>query len=187
MNKAIFLDRDGVCVKDVDNFDHKNKIVVLPGVPEALHLLTQAGFLEFIVTNQPVVARGILTEKQVEKINTKIVQMISSGGGRIVKSYFCPHHPNATLEPYRKLCDCRKPQAGMLFQAAKEYSVDLPYSYMVGDMPSDITTGRNAGCKTILIKSPANHKIIQTGKPFERYEPDYRFDNLLEAARFLTQ
>ena len=188
MNKAIFLDRDGVINKERDDeIDHIDKISILPGVEEAIKLFHDVGFLIFIVTNQPIVARGIITEKQLEKIHQHLVSLLQKKGGKITKVYFCPHHPKAIVAKYRKICECRKPSPGMLLQAAKEFSVNLKQSFMIGDMPSDIALGKNAGCTAFMITSSHNEKIIETGKPFEIHQPVHRFDTLLEAARFITQ
>lgn len=162
MNKAIFLDRDGVINEDIDNLYKIEDIEIINGVPEALKLLKKNGFKLIVISNQPVIARGLATEKQINEINNEINNLIKKESGiEIDKFFFCPHHPNANLEKYRILCHCRKPSPGMIFQAAKEFDIDLSQSWMIGDRISDIVAGKNAGCKTILIEKDYSKKKIE--------------------------
>ncbi len=186
--RAVFLDRDGVLNEERDgDVDTKEKLHLFLGVESAIKLLNDAGFLVFIVTNQPIIARGNVTEKQVKEINKYLVRLLEKKGGKITRVYFCPHHPHANVEKYRVNCDCRKPAPGMLLQAAREYSIDLKKSFVIGDRPSDITLGKNVGSSTIMIISPHNEDIIETGKPFQIVKPDYRFATLLEATKFIIK
>lgn len=188
MRKTIFLDRDGVIIEDIDILNKVENIKLIAGSSEAIKILNDNGFQTIIVTNQPSVARGNMSEEEVESINNEIVKKIfQESGGKIDKIYFCPHHPNADLDEYRKICDCRKPEPGMLKRAEREFFVDSGKSFMIGDMYSDIGAGKNFGCKTILIKSENNEKIIETGTGFEIFRPDHKFDNLLEAVKFIVK
>lgn len=187
MGRAVFLDRDGVVNENVHLLHKKRDIKILAGVSEAIKILNDAGFLVIIVSNQPVVARGLIKEDYVIEINNEIARLIfKEGGGKIDRFYFCPHHPNANLKKYRKICKCRKPSPGMLKKAKGEFSLDMKKSYMVGDMPSDITAGNRAGCKTVLINSKNNYKIIETKMWFKKIEPDYIFNSLFEAVKFIV-
>jgi D-sedoheptulose 7-phosphate isomerase len=150
---AVFLDRDGVIVKDVDNLVDAHQLELLPGVAGAIAQLTNAGFAIVVVTNQPVVARGLAAEEDVARISRTLEARLESEGARVERTYFCPHHPNATLLAYRAACDCRKPRAGMLHRAAKELALDLNGSFMVGDRLSDVAAGRRAGCRTVLVET----------------------------------
>lgn len=151
---AIFLDRDGVLIEDVDLLTRPDQIHIYAGVPQALAALSAAGYLLFVVTNQTVVARGLATEGDVEDLNAFLGEQLAAGTGcRIEKFYYCPHHPEATLPQYRIACTCRKPHPGMLLTAAREYGVDLGSSFMIGDRISDIVAGRKAGCTTILVET----------------------------------
>lgn len=177
LNKAIFLDRDGVINEEIDLLCGKSDIVLCEGVKEALRLLKDRGFYLIVITNQPVIGRGLIDEGGIEELHKYLNSELDN---LIDAFYFCPHHPNADLEEYRKTCDCRKPSPGMILKAAKDFDIDLKRSFMVGDMPSDITAGGKAGCKTVLMKSENNEKIIETGKKFDVEEPLYKIDNLLE-------
>ena len=183
MKNAIFLDRDGVLNKDTNLIHKKEDIIILPKVKEALELLKK-DFLLIVITNQPVIARGLITEKGIEEINNNLNSQLDN---LINKFYFCPHHPNADLIEFRKICDCRKPSSGMILKAKDDFNIDLKNSWMIGDMPSDIACGKNAGVKTILTKSENNNKIIESDKKFDGSKPDHIFDDLYKAAKFIVK
>ncbi len=186
--KAVFLDRDGVIIEDANLLSKKEDIKIIEGSAKAIRILNDKGFLVLVITNQPVVARGIITEKEVEKINNDLIERISKeSGGKIDKFYFCPHHPNANLKEYRKVCECRKPSPGMILEAAKDFNIDLKESWMIGDMITDIVAGKKAGCKTIMVKSKQNDKIIETGKEFDSVEPDYKTESLYDSLKIILK
>jgi D-glycero-D-manno-heptose 1,7-bisphosphate phosphatase len=184
-NRAVFVDRDGVINENIDLLHRRKDIIILPRVNEALKRLKAKGFLLIGVTNQPSVARGLVTEKEVDHLNELIN---SKSGNYIDKFYFCPHHPNANLEAYRKVCVCRKPAPGMLLKVSKNHHVDLKNSWLIGDMRSDIAAGKSAGCQTIMIKSPNNEKIIESGVDFDAHaEPDLYAEDLFEASQLIVR
>jgi histidinol-phosphate phosphatase family protein len=150
---AVFLDRDGVIVKDVENLVHERDFELLPGVPAAIARLSSAGYAVVVVTNQPVVARGLVAEADVQRASAALEEMLRSHGAVIERTYFCPHHPNATVESYRRECDCRKPRAGLVLRAARDLGLELSRSFLVGDRPSDIAAGKRAGCRTVLVET----------------------------------
>lgn len=157
--RAVFLDRDGVLIEDVDWLTRPDQIRILPGVPQALRRLAQAGFRLIVVTNQPIVARGLATEAELETLHAAIGAQLAGGGAPLLdRFYYCPHHPRATLAAYRVVCDCRKPRPGLFLRAADDFGLDLGASFMVGDRITDIAAGAAAGCRTIL---------VQTGKHLE--------------------
>ena len=150
--KAVFLDRDGVLNEDVHLIAKAGDLRVLDGVPEALRSLKDAGFLLIVVSNQPVVARGIIDEEEVKAVNGTLEALIQEAGGPAIDAfYFCPHHPNADVAEYRLACDCRKPRPGMIGKACREWGIDVSASYMIGDRITDVASGRNAGCMTIQV------------------------------------
>ena len=118
-------------------------------------MINDSGYLCIVVTNQPVIARGEITEKELENIHNKMETLLGEKGAYLDKIYYCPHHPDKGFEGEREelkiVCDCRKPKPGMLLQAAKDFNIDLEESWMIGDTKNDILAGRNAGCKTGLI------------------------------------
>jgi D-glycero-D-manno-heptose 1,7-bisphosphate phosphatase len=184
MRKAIFFDRDGVLIEDVGLVSDTQDIRLLEGVPFSLHRLKNAGYLLFIVSNQPIIARGIVSEEKVIEINGKIEEIIMEKGGPGFDGIeFCPHHPNATLDKYRFKCDCRKPEPGMILRLAKQFHVDLKNSFLVGDRITDIIAGRLSGCKTILLQTGKHlDQPIMTWEPVDTsIEADYVCKELMSA------
>jgi D-glycero-D-manno-heptose 1,7-bisphosphate phosphatase len=154
MHPAIFLDRDGVLIEDVHLLTRPEQIVVLPGVPQALRALGEAGFKLIVVSNQTVVARGLASEAEVSAVNVHLETLLQRAGAPpLAGFYVCPHHPNATLPQYRTDCQCRKPRPGLFLQAAREHDIVLPRSFAVGDRVTDIIAGAKAGCRTVLVQT----------------------------------
>lgn len=186
---AVFLDRDGVLIEDVNLLTRRDQVRVCRRAPEALKALYASGYLLFVVTNQTVIARGLATEQDVEDINSFIGKMLFDGSGcRLERFYFCPHHPEATLPQYRIKCECRKPRPGMLLQAAKEYNLDLRASFMIGDRISDIVAGHKAGCRTILVETGMHQaQPIVSDAMDLTVKPDYVCADLYESSRIILE
>lgn len=187
LQPAVFLDRDGVLVDDRGFVTKFEELHIFPGVPEALRHLGDAGFRLVVVTNQAVVARGMIDEVALAAIHTALdVRLQEAGAPPLDAVFACPHHPEATVEAYRIVCDCRKPRPGALRTAATQLGLDLSASFMVGDRMSDILAGRRAGCRTVLIDGPHRHSpaIVSVDAP-EDAEPDHIASNLLEAATWI--
>ncbi len=181
---AVFLDRDGVLIRDVDWLTRPDQIDVYPYTLPAVRRLQDAGFALVVVTNQPVVARGMITEQGIEAIHDHLQQLLEL---RIDRFYFCPHHPNALLSEYRQECTCRKPRPGMLLQAARDLNLDLNASWMIGDRPSDVVAGQRAGCKTILVETGMHTAplIQSSAMPTEPIVPHYVCADLREAVEII--
>ena len=124
---------------------------LLPGVELALKSLAAAGFKIVVVTNQSGIARGLLTEETLAQIHAELRRQLSEKGAHLDAIYYCPYHPEGTVEAYAMESDLRKPQPGMLLKAAEEMDIDLPASWMVGDDARDIEAGQRAGCRTIRL------------------------------------
>lgn len=153
--KAIFLDRDGTINKYVGFLRNIDDFELLDGVSEAISLINQSAFLSIVVTNQPVIARGEVTEVELDEIHQKMETLLGKDGAYIYDLYYCPHHPHkgyeCEIEALKIDCDCRKPKPGMLLQAAKDHHIELSNSWMIGDSENDILAGKAAGCKTAYI------------------------------------
>jgi D-glycero-D-manno-heptose 1,7-bisphosphate phosphatase len=188
MRRAVFLDRDGVLVRDQGPLTHASQIELLAGVAAALTALKRADFELIVVSNQTAVARGLLDAAGVIALQGEIERAIfAQGGPRLDGFYFCPHHPRASLPELRCDCECRKPAPGLLRQAAAERGIELERSFMVGDRPSDIVAGYRAGCSTILLRSGAHTAApIEVSGGFELRRPDREADSLTEAADYVT-
>jgi len=153
--RAVFLDRDGTINRYVGFLKNIDDFVLLPGAAEAIRRINQAGYLAIVVTNQPVIARGEVSPKELQDIHCKMETLLGSEGAYLDAIYYCPHHPDkgylGERPEYKIQCDCRKPQPGMLLKAAETFNIDLENSWMVGDGENDIRAGKAAGCKTALI------------------------------------
>lgn len=153
--KAIFLDRDGTINKYVGFLDHIEQFELLSGVSEAIRKINQSGYLAVVVTNQPVIARGEVTYTELQEIHNKMETILGKDGAYLDGIYFCPHHPDkgfkGEVKELKINCNCRKPNPGLLLQAASDFNINLEQSWMIGDGKNDIQAGKNAGCKTVLI------------------------------------
>ena len=139
INKAIFLDRDGTINIDKDYIYKVSDFEFIDQAPEALKLLQDGGFQLIIITNQSGIARGYYTEEDYEKLNDWLLKTLTEQYGvNITASYFCPHHPEAVVEKYRKNCNCRKPKLGLFERAIAEHDIDLSSSYAIGDKLRDL-------------------------------------------------
>ena len=157
--KAVFLDRDGTLNRYVDFLRSKDEFTLIEGASEAVKKINQSGYLAIVVTNQPVVARGEVTLDELHEIHNKMETLLGAEGAYLDDIYFCPHHPDSGYEgeiaELKIVCECRKPKPGMLYQAAKDYNIDLRQSWMIGDSNRDIEAGAAAGCRCILIAGNA--------------------------------
>ncbi len=182
LRKAVFLDRDGTINVEKEYLINPSDFEFLPGVPNALQKLQNAGFLLVIVSNQSGVARGYFTESQVDVLHQSMEKRLELFGVSFDGIYFCPHHPTSGQSKYLCDCECRKGKPGMLLTAAKELQIDLSQSFMIGDKIADIQAGHAAGCKTFLVKTGY-------GKDFEVASRTYCsqvVDDLLAAADIIV-
>jgi len=179
--KAVFLDRDDTIISDPGYISHPTQVKLLPGAGASLALLQKMGYLLVVVTNQSGVARGIITEQELEEIHHHLKKLLADEGVYLDAIYHCPYHPEGTVEQYAKDSDLRKPSPGMLLLAAKEMDIDLTQSWMIGDSYRDVAAGHRAGCKTILLDTPGKPQPKDPNDP----EPDKRAVNLREAVNIL--
>lgn len=169
MNRAAFLDRDGVINRKAPEGKYVTRweeVEILPGVAEAIALLNGAGFRVIVVSNQRCVAKGLITIADLEILHDRMRRVVATAGATIDAIYYCPHENDS--------CRCRKPKPGMLLDAAREHHIDLHASWMIGDSKADVEAGRTAGCKTALIAANG-----ESAWP----EPDLAAASLLDAVR----
>lgn len=166
MRPAVFLDRDGVLVEEGELITRESQLRLLEANCLAAAELSRANRLLVVITNQTVVARGLVTMTELEGIHAALADRLLNRGASIARFYVCPHHPNADLPAYRALCDCRKPRPGLLLRARDELGIDLARSVMVGDRMSDVAAGARAGCATLLLET--NHTTLP---PIESPDP----------------
>jgi D-glycero-D-manno-heptose 1,7-bisphosphate phosphatase len=186
-NAAIFLDRDGTINEEAGYLDSEAKLMILPAAFEAVRLINASGFKAVVVSNQAGVAKGLFDEEFVRFINGRIQAAMVEKGGVIDRFYFCPHHPSEGFDPYRVLCDCRKPEPGLLLQAAADLDIDLTRSYMIGDHLRDVETAHRVGARGILVRTGHGADQLQNAELNAVNRPDHVAPDILEAVRWILK
>ncbi|HSR68363.1 MAG TPA: D-glycero-beta-D-manno-heptose 1,7-bisphosphate 7-phosphatase [Acidobacteriota bacterium] len=205
---AVFLDRDGTVMEDVGYLDDPDGVAIFEEAIEAISALREAGFKIVIVTNQSGLARGLFTEKTLNDIHDTLRAAFQHQGAPLDGIYYCPHHPQAAVARFRRHCNCRKPEPGLLRRAAEQLEIDLGRSYMVGDKVADVLAGHRAGCRAVLVRTGEGEKALEkfqtgqveppksTARPSAEAnssrrrspeEPDYVACNVLDAAHWILK
>jgi D-glycero-D-manno-heptose 1,7-bisphosphate phosphatase len=202
MNAAVFLDRDNTLIHNEGDLGDPEGVRLMQGAASAVSSLQGLGYKVVVVTNQGAVARGACTESDVEAVHKRIDERIRrASGGCIDCFYYCPYHPQGTVEAYRREHPWRKPQPGMIRQAAEDLELDLSQSWLIGDQPRDIRAGAAAGLRTILLDRSApeipaadegraaiSTPAEDTGEgESEGPKPDFTARSLVEAVRIVAQ
>jgi D-glycero-D-manno-heptose 1,7-bisphosphate phosphatase len=193
MQRAVFLDRDGVINHMVYNPDYglvdspikPSEFALLPGVGEGVKQINEMGFLAIVISNQPGIAKGKFCKELLDAITDKMHQTLNAQGAKIDSVYYCLHHPDAVLEEYRQNCHCRKPKPGLLEQAANEWDIDLSTSYFIGDGITDVAAGQAAGAICLYVGSRKEYVLDEFYR--KGVEPDYIVGSLLEATHVIRK
>jgi len=153
VRRAVFLDRDGTLLEEGNFVDRLDKLIFFPYSIDAVRALNRADLAVVVVTNQSGVARGLYTEDFVREAHRDIDKRLKDAGARIDGFYYCPHHPQGSVESLRVDCQCRKPNPGQLIRAAAELDLDLTKSFIVGDRWKDIEAGEAVSARGILVRT----------------------------------
>jgi len=191
--KAVFLDRDGVINELIYNDEQGiidspftvEQFKLIPGVGEAIKQFHDMELKVILISNQPGMAKGHMSEETFEKIRKKMKNDLAKEGVFLDGEYYCLHHPEARVERLKVNCECRKPKPGLLLRAAQDMGIDLYQSWMIGDGLTDIQAGKQAGCRTILLgrmKCDLCHRMDA-----EDAIPDFIASNLKEAVLFILE
>jgi D-glycero-D-manno-heptose 1,7-bisphosphate phosphatase len=175
-NRAVFLDRDGTIMEDANYVGKVEQVALIPNATQALKRLQDAGYRLFIITNQSGVGRGYFTREAVESIHAHLDEQFAKAGVRLDRYYVCPHHPEDN-------CDCRKPKPKFLLDAAREYKLDLPRCFMIGDRTSDIQVGANAGVVSILVLTGVGQETLAK----QAAKPDHVVNDVADAAAWILR
>jgi D-glycero-D-manno-heptose 1,7-bisphosphate phosphatase len=174
--QAVFLDRDGTITREGEWIKHPSALELVPGAGAAIARLSGAGYVVVMFTNQSAVARGLITEAQLEVIHARLAELLAAEGAHLDAIYSCPHHPTEGVGPYRVECDCRKPKPGLVLRAAAEMNLDLRRSWCVGDMERDLAAGAAAGLPGILVATgkgvEEEARMRAAGHPPRWFVPD---------------
>ncbi|MEO6891776.1 MAG: HAD family hydrolase [Ktedonobacteraceae bacterium] len=149
--RAVFLDRDGTLVHPYHYPSRPEHLRLYEGLGPELRTLQEAGFRLVVITNQAGIARGYFTEADLQDMHAYLTRELAQFGVQLAGIYYCPHHPEGVIPELSRACDCRKPQPGMLLQAAQDLDLDLHSSWFIGDILDDVEAGNRADCNTILV------------------------------------
>jgi D-glycero-D-manno-heptose 1,7-bisphosphate phosphatase len=175
-DRAVFLDRDGTIMEDASCVGNFERIALIPSAATALKRLQDAGYKLFVVTNQSGVGRGYFTREAVESIHAHLDEYFGKVGVRFDGYFVCPHHPEDN-------CDCRKPKPKFLLEAAHDHGLNLSRCFMIGDRPTDIQAGVNAGTKTILVLTGAGRETPAG----QQIKPDFVAEDIGEAVTWILK
>ena len=182
LSRAIFIDRDGTLNEDIGYVSAADELIIYPWSIEAVRMVNSSEFKAIVITNQSGIARGMYSEKSLDVIHGRMIELLAEGEARIDAVYYCPHHPDFGEAPYRQTCRCRKPGTGMLDAAAREHNIDLKESYVIGDKASDIAMAQRAGARSALVLTGYGRETL--AHP-ERWpcSPSFVAEDLFEAVK----
>ena len=181
-NHAVFLDRDGTLNEDPSYLGNPLEVKLITGAGEALsNLKNNYNFKLIVISNQSGIARGLLTENDVDAVNSRLNELLIPYNTAVDGFYYCPAHPDFNTE---EECSCRKPSPELVYKASKDFNIDLAKSYFIGDAVSDIECGINAGLKTILVKTGYGNESLFSLKKQNKF-PSFVAQNILDAGNFI--
>lgn len=181
---GLFLDRDGTINREVDFLRSPEELELIPGSAEAIYEANRSGWRVVVITNQSGIARGLLTEHDLDSVHDALRQRLAEKNASLDRIYYCPHHPDFGEPPYRTSCDCRKPATGMLARAANELDIDLSRSFVIGDRMIDVQTGNNGGVTSILVLTGYGKDELELCRR-QRARIDFIADDLRDAMGFV--
>jgi D-glycero-D-manno-heptose 1,7-bisphosphate phosphatase len=183
---AVFLDRDGTINVEAGYIRELDKLQLMPGAAGAIRKLNDQGVLVFVATNQSGPARGYYPESHVLDLNRRLTDLLAAEGAHVDGVFYCPHLPDGTVPEFTLACDCRKPEPGMLLEAARAHDLDLGACYMVGDKSTDVEVGERVGCRTVLLRSGYGEAILK-GEYMWPCKPDHVADTLVDAVDWVLE
>lgn len=194
MNKALFLDRDGVLIKMcynqkwgiVDIAKNANDVKLQPDIITVIKSAKEKGYKVIVISNQPVIALRKTTLANFSAVRERMRKLLQKSQVALDDEYYCLHHPYADTAYYRKKCECRKPAPGMLLRAIKEHNLDPSRCWFIGDGVNDVVAGVNAGCRTVLLGNIIEAEYLRIiEKELKGYKPDLFVKNLHDFIPFL--
>ncbi|NOY87970.1 MAG: HAD-IIIA family hydrolase [FCB group bacterium] len=184
-HRAVFIDRDGTLIVDKHFLSHPDEIEFIPGTIEALKIVQRLGYKIVVISNQSGVARGFFDINTVEKVNARLVEMLVTHNVYVDAIYYCPHHPEGTVDEYAVECNCRKPSAGMAEDAAYQLGINLQKSFVIGDKVDDINLGKVIGATSIMVKTGYGNKQKEEIEALDFYKEIPIVEDLLDAVNYL--
>ena len=185
---AVFFDRDGTLIEEVNYLSAEDQISLAPGAAEAVRRVNEAGLLAVVVTNQSAVARGFLTENRLLQIHNCLSDLLAENGAHLDAFYYCPHHPEAPEPRYAERCGCRKPEPGMMIEAARQLHIQLSRSYLIGDSARDVEAGHRAGCLSVLVETCGTSRTGPASEDENSFgPPDYSCRDILDGVNWILE
>jgi D-glycero-D-manno-heptose 1,7-bisphosphate phosphatase len=196
LNKALFLDRDGTILKEIDEGNPETlgyltsveQVELIDGSADAIALARKSGYKIIIITNQSAIARGWLTEEELQNINRKMFDMLlyANPEAKIDDLFYSPYHKDGIIDKYKTEHPSRKPDIGMILEAQSKHNIDLSASYIIGDAYTDMKCGINAGTKNILV-STGYGKMAYKKCLDENLKIDFIASNLYDAVQYIVK
>jgi D-glycero-D-manno-heptose 1,7-bisphosphate phosphatase len=181
LKKVVFLDRDGVINEDSPDYIKSwDEFTFIPRSLEAIRELTSHGFAVFVITNQSIIGRHMVTLEELLRIHERMKESITAADGSIQDIFFCPHTPDDD-------CDCRKPKPGLIHQARKKYQLDVRHATMVGDNAKDILCAKDAGCRYAILVKTGNSDMAQKALSKKNIACDYLATDLYDAVQWILE
>lgn len=177
---GVFVDRDGTIIDETGYLSDPDRARLLPNAAQALRMLNDLGVPVIVISNQSGIARGMYAARDVEKVNSRIRDLLQAEGAFLDQMYYCPHHPDYDVE-----CDCRKPQPGLLIKGAREFGILLDKSFMIGDKLIDIQAGKAAGTQAIFLRTGDGEKELERAREEIVVTADRICEDLLEAVQWI--
>jgi D-glycero-D-manno-heptose 1,7-bisphosphate phosphatase len=185
-HSAVFIDRDGTLNVEKDYVYKIEDFEFIDGAKEAVRILNENFFKVVVISNQSGIARGYYTPNDVHLLHDYIQRELRKEKAHIDAFFYCPHHPDGTIDEFRKACDCRKPNPGMILQAEQKLNIDLQSSFVIGDNFSDIKIKEKIPVKAILVKTGHGNKALEELQN-ETIKPDRIEANLLDAVKYIMR
>ncbi len=183
---AIFLDRDGTINEQMGYINHISRFKILPGVPDAIRQLNDAGYLAIVVTNQSGVARGYYSMELVQRVHDLLMNSLMEKAGAVLDAILmCPHYPYGVVPEFSTDCDCRKPKTGLIEQARRSFDIDFSRSFIIGDMCSDMEFASRAGIQGIMVRTGYGLGEIEYVLPGKQIKPVHIALGLLDAVDWI--
>ena len=170
MRRAVFLDRDGTMIEERGYLGRLDLISPFPYTAATIARLRGAGYLVIVVTNQAGIARGYFSESFVQEAHRHLDGLLAAAGAAPDAYYYCPHHPEGIVDGYRDVCGCRKPAPGLVEQAARDWDIDVPRSFVVGDKWLDVGLANQSGARGILVRTGYGQDTAESPPPGVRAE-----------------
>jgi D-glycero-D-manno-heptose 1,7-bisphosphate phosphatase len=176
LETGVFLDRDDTLIKDIPYLSDASKVELLPGASDAICMLNEKGVPAIIITNQSGIARGKFDEMALQAVHERLKGILAEKLARIDAIYSCPHYPGGTIKKYAVICNCRKPETGLLEKAAADFKLKLNRCYFIGDKKSDMEAIRRVGGKGVMV-----------GKLTGKVKSDYNAKDILDAVKWIIR